>query len=366
MATRYWVGGSGTWTSSNAFNWSASSGGASGASAPNFNDDVIFDNLSNTGTTPFTVTVSSGANCRDLSFGSGATALDAVMTLTGISAMSIAGSLTLVSTNLTVSYSGTISFTASTTGKTITTAGKTLAAIAFNGTGGEWTLQDAYNGTGAITVTRGSLITNGMAVTCSSISSNNANTRAITLGTSTVSLTGTGTIFNITNLTGLTFSAASSTINFTSTSIANRTFNLGSTTGLVFGTIGINGSTTNNSTNFAYGSMTVNTLSSNKTVPHTINFSFTGTAFNVTNFNISGRAGNLVTINSTFPPTAGTTSKSSGIVSSDYLSIQNNNATGGATWYAGANSTNLGNNTGWIFTAPPSTGNTSSFFLLFN
>jgi hypothetical protein len=366
MATRYWVGGTGSWSSLSTTNWSASSGGAGGASSPTFNDDVIFDNLSNTGTTPFTVTVSSGANCRDLSFGSGATALDAVMTLAGTATMSIAGSLTLVSTNLTVTYTGIISFTATTTGKTITSAGKTLATIAFNGTGGEWTLQDAFNCTSSLTVTRGSFNSNGMAVTCSAINSNNANTRAITLGTSTVSLTGTGTIFNITNLTGLTFSAASSTINFTSTSTTARTFNLGSTTGLVFGTIGINGSTTNSSTSFAYGSMTVNTLSSNKTVAHTINFSFSGTAFNVTNFNISGRAGNLVTINSTFPPTAGTISKSSGIVSSDYLSIQNSIATGGATWYAGANSTNVSNNTGWIFTAPPSTGNTSSFFLLFN
>ena len=366
MATRYWVGGTGSWSSLSTTNWSASSGGAGGASSPNFNDDVIFDNLSNTGTTPFTVTVSSGANCRDLSFGSGATALDAVMTLAGTATMSIAGSLTFVSTNLTVSYTGIISFTATTTGKTITSAGKTLATIAFNGTGGEWTLQDALNCTSSLTVTRGSLITNGMAVTCSTINSNNANTRAITLGTSTVSITGTGTIFNITSLTGLTFSAASSIINFTSTSTTSRTFNLGSTTGLVFGTIGINGITTNSSTSFAYGSMTVNTLSSNKTVSHTVNFSFSGTAFNVTNFNISGRAGNLVTINSTFPPTAGTISKSSGIVSSDYLSIQNSIATGGATWYAGANSTNVSNNTGWIFTAPPSTGNTSSFFLLFN
>jgi hypothetical protein len=362
MATRYWVGGSGTWTSSNTFNWSASSGGSSGASAPTTADDVIFDNLSNTGTTPFTVTVSTGAACRDLSFGSGATALDAVMTLTGISGMTVAGSLTLVSTNLTVSYSGIISFTATTAGKTITSAGKTLGAIVFNGTGGEWTLQDAFNGTGSLTVTRGSFNSNGMAVTCNSISSNNVNTRAITLGTSTVSLTGTGTIFNIQNLTGLTFSAESSTINLTSTSTITRVFALGSTTGLVFGTIGINGSTTNSTTSFN-GSMTVNTLSSNKTVAHTIVFRFSAT-FNVTNFNISGRAGNLVTLDSTFAPTPFTLSKSSGIVSSDYLSIQNSIATGGASWYAGANSVNVSNNTGWIFTAPPA-GNTSSFFLLF-
>jgi hypothetical protein len=362
MATRYWVGGSGTWTSTNTLPWSASSGGSSGASAPTTADDVIFDNLSNTGTSIFTVTVSTGAACRDLSFGSGATALDAVMTLTGISAMSIAGSLTLVSTNLTVSYSGTISFLATTTGKTITTAGKTLAAIAFNGTGGEWTLQDALNCTSSLTVTRGSFNSNGMAVTCNSISSNNVNTRAITLGTSTVSLTGTGTIFNITSLTGLTFSAASSTINFTSTSTTARTFNLGSTTGLVFGTIGINGSTSTSTTSFN-GSMTVNTLSSNKTVAHIIVFRFSAT-FNVTNFNIAGTIGNVVTLDSTFAPSTFTISKSSGIVSSDYLSIQNSIATGGATWYAGANSTNVSNNTGWIFTAPPA-GNTSSFFLLF-
>jgi hypothetical protein len=364
MATRYWVGGTGTWTSTNTLNWSASSGGASGASAPTTADDVIFDNLSNTGTSIFTVTVSTGATCRDLSFGSGATALDAVMTLTGISAMSIAGSLTLVSTNLTVSYTGTISFTASTAGKTITSAGKTLAAIAFNGTGGEWTLQDALNCTSALTITRGSFNSNGMAVTCNSMSSNNVNTRAITLGTSTVSLTGTGTIFNIQNLTGLTFSAASSTINFTSTSTTTRVFALGSTTGLVFGTIGINGSTTNSTTSLN-GSMTVNTLSSNKTVAHTIVFRLSATFF-VTNFNISGSAGNLVTLDSTFAPSTFTISKSSGIVSSDFLSIQNSNATGGATWYAGANSTNVSNNTGWIFTAPPATGNTSSFFLLFS
>ncbi len=364
MATRYWVGGSGTWTSTNTLNWSASSGGASGASAPTTADDVIFNNLSNTGTSIFTVTVSTGAACRDLSFGSGATALDAVMTLTGISSMSIAGSLTLVSTNLTFSYTGTISFTATTAGKTITTAGKTLAAIVFNGTGGEWTLQDAFNGTGSLTVTRGSFNSNGMSVTCSAISSNNVNTRAITLGTSTVSLFGVGTLFNIQSLTGLTFSAASSTINLTSTSTTARTFTLGSTTGLVFGTIGINGSTSTSTTNFIYGSMTVNTLSSNKTVAHTIAFRFSAT-FNVTNFNISGRAGNLVTLSSSFSPSQFTLSKSSGIVSSDYLSIQDSNATGGATWYAGANSTNVSNNTGWIFTAPPA-GNTSSFFLLFN
>jgi len=66
--------------------------------------------------------------------------------------------------------------------------------------------------------------------------------------------------------------------------------------------------------------------------------------------------------------TQSTLSKSSGIVSVDYLSIQDSNATGGATWYAGANSVDAGNNTGWIFTAPPGpapSAATGNFFLFF-
>lgn len=42
MATRYWVGGSGTWNTSTT-NWSTSSGGSGGASTPGASDTVIFD-----------------------------------------------------------------------------------------------------------------------------------------------------------------------------------------------------------------------------------------------------------------------------------------------------------------------------------
>jgi hypothetical protein len=49
MATRYWVGGTGTWNSTSTANWSATSGGAAGASAPVVGDDVIFDANSGTG-----------------------------------------------------------------------------------------------------------------------------------------------------------------------------------------------------------------------------------------------------------------------------------------------------------------------------
>ena len=55
MADRYWVGGSGTWSSTT--KWSATSGGASGASVPTTADNVIFDANSDAGLGAITVTL---------------------------------------------------------------------------------------------------------------------------------------------------------------------------------------------------------------------------------------------------------------------------------------------------------------------
>jgi hypothetical protein len=54
MANRYWVGGTGTWDSTNTANWSATSGGAGGASVPTSADRPNFDANSGTGTVTFT------------------------------------------------------------------------------------------------------------------------------------------------------------------------------------------------------------------------------------------------------------------------------------------------------------------------
>lgn len=71
MADRYWVGGAGTWNNAATTNWSTSSGGASGASVPTTADSVFFD--ANSGTTPFTVTVStnSNASCQNMTVSAG-------------------------------------------------------------------------------------------------------------------------------------------------------------------------------------------------------------------------------------------------------------------------------------------------------
>jgi hypothetical protein len=50
MADRYWVGGSGTWDTTSTANWSATTGGASGASAPGVADRALFNASSGIGT----------------------------------------------------------------------------------------------------------------------------------------------------------------------------------------------------------------------------------------------------------------------------------------------------------------------------
>ena len=54
MAARYWIGGAGTWSSANTANWSATSGGAGGASVPGSADTPIFDANSGSGVVTFT------------------------------------------------------------------------------------------------------------------------------------------------------------------------------------------------------------------------------------------------------------------------------------------------------------------------
>jgi hypothetical protein len=102
------------------------------------------------------------------------------------------------------------------------------------------------------------------------------------------------------------------------------------------------------------------------TRPSTITFT-ASSAQTFADFTLSGVLGSLVTINSSAAGTRASLSKSSGTVSVGYLSIQDSNATGGAGWYAGTTSTNVSNNVGWAFTAPPTPGGVylGNFFAFF-
>lgn len=195
MADRYWVGGTGTWNSTNTTNWSATSGGAGGASVPTSADSVFFDANSNVGTGSFTVTTGvSTRPCLDLTV----SGLDGAMTLAGTIGITISGNLSLPASNFTMTLTGTMTFNA-TTSKTITTNGNTITApLVFSGTSGTWTLQDALTVTNSVTVTVGTLALGSYTLTARSVVSTGASTRRLAFDTGSVTINGTGTIWNFT------------------------------------------------------------------------------------------------------------------------------------------------------------------------
>jgi hypothetical protein len=216
---RYWVGGTGTWTNTATANWATSSGGGGGASAPTIETNVFFDAASNVGTGAFTVTLSgtdpSALVCNGLTI----SGLDGTLTWAGSGGLNVYGSLSYPATSFNRTYSGIITFRSTTTGRTITTNGQQIsgATVIFNGVGGGWTLADAYNnGIGQISVSAGSLNTNGFAVTVSALTSNSLTARSIILGASTVTLSSNITLLNTSNLT---FNAGTSTFVLTDSNI---------------------------------------------------------------------------------------------------------------------------------------------------
>jgi hypothetical protein len=229
MADRYWVGGTGTWSSTNTVNWAASSGGASGASVPTAADNVFFDVNSNVGTGAFTVTMANTPRvCNDFT----ASGLDGAMTLAGTSiGLTVSGSMSVPATNFTRTYTGTTTFNATTTGKTVTSNGIAFSGpVTFNGVGGAWTLGSAItvSGTNLLTLTNGTFDTSvsNYSVTAGGIATTNSNTRTLNLNASTVTLSSIAP-FTATTSTNLTLNAGTSSIVCSTT---NGTFAGGSKT----------------------------------------------------------------------------------------------------------------------------------------
>jgi hypothetical protein len=339
MADRYWTGGNGTWDTSDTTNWSTTPSGSGGASVPTAADSVFFQVAGGA-----TITLSGSLTCLDLTVLIGTT-------FSGIGTLTISGSMSFNAGIVSWPSTGTVTFNATTTGKTVTTNGTTITGlITFDGVGGAWTLGSALS-CGSVSFAGGTLNTAGYAVSSASFIATGFSVRTLTLGSSTWTITGSGAGAwdTLTGSTNLTVSAASSTINLTSSSAKQFRSSSGYTWGIV--NQGGIGALTVIANGVTFGNIT------NTTQPATITFTAAHTMF-FNAFSLSGTAGNLITINSTSAGNAATLSKlGGGIVSSNYLSIRDSTATGsGATWYAGADSTNVSNNTGWIFTNPPSGG----------
>lgn len=178
MSDRFWSPtGAANWGDSNV--WATTDGGdPTGIATPTSSDDVYF-----TSTNVNNCAVAATANCLSISF-SGGTGYSG--TFSGSSALNVYGSFTLDSA-MNRTYTGTITFAATGTGKTITCDTKTLASnVTFDGSGGGWTLQDTFNISTSknLTVTNGTLDTNGKTVTCQLLTVGTAG--SLTLGESSV------------------------------------------------------------------------------------------------------------------------------------------------------------------------------------
>lgn len=211
MPDRYWVGGTAAWDGTAGSKWATTSGGAGGASVPTTSDDVFFDaNSSGTCTISSGNTGAKSINCTGFTGG-----------LTCNASITLAGSLTLVAGMTYTHSSGVYTFTG--TG-TITTAGNTIFGVIINGSGITVTLGDAINmSTGNLNVTQGTFDTANYNVTCGQLISSNSNTRTITLGSSTVTLSaGIGGALDFSTTTNLTFNANTSQLTFINSSASFR------------------------------------------------------------------------------------------------------------------------------------------------
>lgn len=258
-------------------------------------------------------------------------------------ATTITGSLTAVSGMTWTTGTGTITFAATSTGKTITTAGKSLYAVTFNGVGGGWTLQDNFTILSGFTLTAGSFNTNNFNVTADDYVITGTTARTLTMGSGTFTVTGIGTGWDATDPTNLTLNANTSTITFTATS-STGTFVGG---GKTYYNLTIAGGA-NTSRFDITGANIFNTLSSSRTGNYSVRLP-AGVTTTVANWSIAGTSGstNFVSLISSTAGTQATLSVASGTVNPGYAYIQDSNATGGATFVT-TNAVNGGNNTGWF------------------
>jgi hypothetical protein len=227
MADRYWVGGSGTWDTTNTTNWSASPGGAGGASVPAATDNVFFEAASASGN--YTVSITDGSTCANISV---ARATAGTLGVSG-GALLISGSWTSVATGVT--WSASITFNATSGSYTVTTGGLSLGAVVqFNGAGGTWQLQDNLTTASTFALWGGTLDINGRTVTCNFATVSSATTRVLALGTGgTIVCPNTtgGFVWNGQDATGFSYTGTGS-VNFTySGGVGTRTIQHGSTAG---------------------------------------------------------------------------------------------------------------------------------------
>jgi hypothetical protein len=189
--------------------WATTDGGdPTGVATPTSSDNVYFTSTNNNN-----CAVAATADCADIDFtgGTGYTG-----TFSGSSALGVYGSFAL-NDIMSYTYSGTMTFSATTAGHTIYTAGNTIGGVVnLNGVNGEWTLNDSMTlNTKNVVLLRGALNLNDKNISgVATFQITGTNTRSLDLTSSTI----TCQRWNADTTTNLTFDAGTSKITITGTS----------------------------------------------------------------------------------------------------------------------------------------------------
>jgi len=210
---------------------------------------------------------------------------------------------------------------------------------------GDWTTTSMIIGNAWGTT----LDTNGYNLYTPNMNVGGANVRLKT-GTGRMDISGYFSFF-----TGSATMVQTGTIRFTNTSSSDLN-PVGLANG-IYDTIWFDRGTSTGSIIIGGAANTIATIKDTGTVAHAIKF-VDGSTTTITNWQVSGTAGNLITLTSNGGTEAYNLVKAGGgTVSADYLNIQHAIATPVSTWYAGLNSVNNQGvataGSGWTFTAAP-------------
>jgi hypothetical protein len=233
MAARFWVGGTGTWDATTTANWSATSGGAGGASVPGAADDVTINTASITVTTDYNVSVISvtiNASAATLSLG-GTLTCSGALTVTQGTFTTNDYNVTATSLSSSNSNTRTINLGSSTvtlTSGTNTFVTTTITGLTFNA------------GTSTIIVSGANAIVAGGGTSAAGVTFYNVSFTATTAGT--YSIGGINTFNNLTvtgpaaaGVTQVTFDSRTTingTLSTTGTAGNRRVWFQGSTYGI--------------------------------------------------------------------------------------------------------------------------------------
>jgi hypothetical protein len=319
MANRYWVGGTGTWDTTSTANWSATSGGAAGASAPTAADIAFFDANSGTGTA---------------TLGEPVTVLR--LTMTGY-----AGTLAFSTHKISLVGNNSTIFTGS---PTCTATGSKLLEFTYSGASGTRSVDSGATITEAnamnISATAGTDIFRFIVGTGKGYGSIDFTGFA---GTYAVNSTGVFPIYgNLTLSTAMTMASTVSNLQMSGTGQRTIISN-GKTFDQPFVMRGANGV-------YVFADAFTQAAARAFVLEPSVTVRLKAGTTNVVGlFNTLGTAQKF--LQSDISGSAATLSQPSGTVNATYLTIKDIIATGGATWnaFVTENNVNDGGNTGWDF-----------------